>query len=206
MSSEVDICNLGLAHLGDEATVSSINPPEGSAQAAHCSRFYPMARDSLLEMHNWGFATRRAVLAQLTNDRAEWLFAYALPSSTLKVLSVLPPGATDELIASGAYAPQRYTLASAASGKVLYTNQENAILLYTVAVSDTTQFSPLFKLTLSWYVASMLAGPVLKGDVGAAEAKRCMQMVGAYLKQAKESDSNQRNVRPAPSVPWIAGR
>ena len=67
MASEVDICNLALAHLGDSATVASINPPEGSAQAEMCQRFYPIARDSLLEMHNWGFATRRKALAQLNN-------------------------------------------------------------------------------------------------------------------------------------------
>jgi len=206
MASEVDVCNLALAHLGDEATVSSINPPEGSVQAAHCARFYPIARDALLEMHNWGFATRRAQLAQLVNDRAEWLFAYALPSSTLRALSVLPPGATDELVASGVYAPQKYTIAASPSGKVLYTNQENAILLYTTAALDITQFSPLFITTVSWYLASMLAGPVLKGDVGAAEAKRCVQMMGVHLKQAKESDANQRNVRPTAAVPWMVGR
>ena len=60
MASEVDICNLALSHLGDTATIASLDPPEGSAQAEHCARFYPIARDSLLEMHAWGFATSRA--------------------------------------------------------------------------------------------------------------------------------------------------
>ena len=50
MASEVDICNLALGHLGDNATVASLNPPEGSVQAQHCARFYPIARDALLEM------------------------------------------------------------------------------------------------------------------------------------------------------------
>ena len=63
MASEVEICNLALAHLGDEATVASIDPPEGSAQAEHCQRFYPVSRNSLLEMHDWAFATKRATLA-----------------------------------------------------------------------------------------------------------------------------------------------
>lgn len=206
MASEVDMCNLALAHLGDEATVSSINPPEGSVQASHCARFYPVARDALLEMHNWGFAVRRAQLAQLVNDRTEWAFSYALPASTLRALSVLPPDAADELAASGAYSPQKYTIGATATGKALYTNQENAVLLYIANITDTTQFSPLFVTTVSWYLASMLAGPVLKGDVGAAEAKRCMQMMGAHLKQARESDANQRNVKPTIAVPWMASR
>lgn len=29
MASEIDICNLALARLGDEANVASIQPPEG---------------------------------------------------------------------------------------------------------------------------------------------------------------------------------
>ena len=62
MASEVDICNLALGHLGDNATVSSISPPEGSAQAEHCARFYPIARDALLEMHNWNFAMRLSLI------------------------------------------------------------------------------------------------------------------------------------------------
>ena len=51
MASVVDICNQALSHLGDSATVASIDPPEGSAQAEHCARFYPAALAALLEMH-----------------------------------------------------------------------------------------------------------------------------------------------------------
>ena len=61
MSSEIDICNLALARLGDDATVASIDPPEGSAQAEQCARFYSIARDTMLEMHDWRFATKRVV-------------------------------------------------------------------------------------------------------------------------------------------------
>ena len=35
MSSVVDICNIALSRLGDRATVTSIDPPEGSAQALY---------------------------------------------------------------------------------------------------------------------------------------------------------------------------
>ena len=84
MASEVDICNLALARLGDNATVASIDPPEGSAQAEHCARFYAIARDSLLEMHAWKFATRRVQLAKLTVPSWDWSFAYAEPTGALQ--------------------------------------------------------------------------------------------------------------------------
>ena len=46
MATEVDICNIALAHLGDDATIASLSPPEGSAQAEKAARFYPIARNN----------------------------------------------------------------------------------------------------------------------------------------------------------------
>ena len=65
--NDVTICNLALGHLGDIANVKSINPPDQSVQAQLCKRFYPAARNALLEMSSWGFATVRAKLAQVGN-------------------------------------------------------------------------------------------------------------------------------------------
>lgn len=96
MASVIDIVNLSLSFLGDTATVSSIDPPEGSAQAEHCARFYPLARDSLLEMHTWGFSTKRIQLAMLTSGWPEWTYCYAQPTDALNLLAVLPPEATDD--------------------------------------------------------------------------------------------------------------
>jgi hypothetical protein len=197
MASEVDICNLALGHLGDNATVASLNPPEGSAQAEHCARFYPMARDSLLELHTWGFATKRATLAQLGTGWPEWDYAYAQPSDALNILAVLPPDSTDD-----------YSIASVTNdgNGVIYTDQADAVLRYTGRVEDTTKFSPTFVVALSWHLAAMLAGPIIKGDAGAAEAKRCSAMGEAWLSKAKESDANQRRVNPTHIVPWMGSR
>lgn len=226
MASEVDICNLALGHLGDNATVASIDPPEGSAQAEHCARFYPIARDSLLELHNWNFCSRRAQLAQVDCPWPEWRYAYAMPANTINVVSVLPPQATNDYSqnaysgngfgttswdrrppAAGLYVPQPYSCESDTNGNgVIYTDQENAVLRYTVRVEDPTQFSPLFVQCLSWHLASMLAGPVVKGDAGTAEAKRCAAMMSAWLSKATESDSNQRKSNAEHIVNWMAGR
>ena len=52
----------------------------------------------------------------------------------------------------------------------------------------------------------MLAGPILKGDAGAAEAKRCLQMVSVYLPQAKEADANQYQLPITHKVVWMEQR
>lgn len=226
MASPIDICNLALAHLGDTATIASIDPPEGSAQAEHCARFYPIARDSLLEMHNWGFSVRRIALAQLPYSYSQWDYAYAYPPNAINIIEILPPDAQDDystrfaptdvpgyyqnvspVIAAGRYVPQPYDIETNADGaQIILTDQEKALCRYTTTVSDSSKFSPLFVNTLSWHLASMLAGPVIKGDQGAAEAKRCQQMMIAYLEQAKESDTAQRNIKPEHIVGWMAGR
>ncbi|MBU0593360.1 MAG: hypothetical protein KKH74_06430 [Gammaproteobacteria bacterium] len=211
MASEVDIANLALAHLGDTATVASLNPPEGSAQAEHCARFYPIARDALLEMFAWGFATRRVQPAALASSTPEWDYAYAMPADAINIIAVIPPGSSDDysigMISGGAYTPQAFAREIDARGAdVIYSDQPDAVVRYTAFVTDTTRFPPLFVMALSWHLASMLAGPILKGDVGAAESKRCAGMMQAYLSQASESDANQRLVKPQHNVGWITGR
>ena len=226
MASVVDICNLALAHLGDNATIASIDPPEGSAQAEHCQRFYPIARDTLLEMHSWSFATKRAYGAQVENTWPMWQYAYAMPGDAIDIIGVLPPEAQDDYstrftpqsypdfytnqspsVAAGQYVPQKFALELASDGsQIILTNQEQAVIRYNARISDSTKFSGLFTITLSWHLASMLAGPVIKGDQGAAEAKRCITMMNLYLGKAMEADSNERQIKPEHIVSWMAGR
>jgi hypothetical protein len=226
MASVVEICNLALAHLGDDASIASIDPPEGSAQAEHCARFYTIARDSLLQMHAWNFASRRALLASVTMPYSMWKYAYACPGDMMVAVSVLPHDAENDyaakfvpsdtpdflhnyapLVAAGRYVPQPYSIETDTLGnKVLYTDQENALLRYQALITDPTKFDPLFVMALSHHLAAMLAGPVIKGDQGAAEGKRQAQMMMAYLQQARMSDANQRNIKPEHITGWIAGR
>lgn len=214
MASEVDICNLALSHLGDDATVASINPPEGSAQAEHCSRFYPIARDTLLELHAWNFCTKRATLALLDDTGTQWTYTYQQPSDCLRVISVLHINAGDDLGTPAStmpwpalITPQPFVCETDALGRqIIRTNQQEAMVRYTSFVTDTTKFSPLFVTALTWKLAAMLAGPVVKGDAGRAEAKRCEEMFTMWMRQAVTSDANQRHVEPPHSVSWMSAR
>lgn len=240
--SEVDICNLALSHIGDTAAVASIRPPDSSLQAQLCARFYPVARNALLEMGAWGFATRRVLLALVTNptlaiaqsidpnaNRGTWRFAYALPSAVINVLAVLPGEAVDDyemtfgpaekdffppypqgyLPVPGApiYTPQPYALETQTDGtQIVLTNACDAVLRFTTVITDTTKFTPLFILALGHLLASMLAGPIIKGDAGAAEATRQMEQFESLKGAAAASDANQRKTNLEPAVGWIRGR
>ena len=200
MASAVDIANLALAHLGDTATVASLDPPEGSAQAEHAARFYPIARNSLLELHAWHFATRRKVLAPLDIDSWAWAYAYAAPTNMVKMLAVLPYEANSD------DETQLYDMEAGDASSIILTDQENAVARYIEGVTDTTRFSPLFVDALAWLLASYMAGPILKGEAGASMAKACYQTFMLLLGQARTSDANQSKIRPEHTPDWIKGR
>lgn len=186
MSSAVGICNLALGHIGDEATVSSISPPESTVQAEQCAKFYPIARDQLLEM-GWTFNTKRATLALLEEDPTpSWLYSYAAPASYLKILAVVMPGATDDTDT------EDFVVETADDGsKVIYTNVEDAETVYLAKVTDTTKWTPNFVTAASWLLASFIAGPIIRGRAGVAMAKFARETAGKQIKIAHALDANE---------------
>lgn len=186
MSSAVDICNLGLAHIGNAANVQAIDPPDGSVEAEHCARFYPMARDVVLESHTWRFATKRIALALLDTDElpGSWQFAYALPNLCLRPVSVLMPGATSDTDT------QDFVVEALQNGvQVIYTNTEEATLRYVARITDTAKFTPLVVQSMSRLLASYLAGPITK-DPKLIEAQYKLYVAENAL--AKAADANAR--------------
>lgn len=215
MASAVDICNLALSHLGDEAQVAAIVPPDGTTQSSHCARFYPMARDVLLTVGvPWHFATKRVALAKVANPfEDDWAYSYALPSTCLRPLSLLKPGVPEQYLGTQTdsdLGSHPYIIESDGSGdKVLYTNIDAAYLRYIDAVTDTTKFTPLFVIALSRLLAAYLAGPIIKGTEGVKVSQSQLKWFDAEYAKAAASEANSngkrnayREFRPA----WLAGR
>lgn len=221
-TGEVDICNLALSHIGETGNVASISPSDGSTQATICARYYPIARDALLEMRQWGFAMKRRALSPVTSDSSTWQFAYVVPGDAMKIVAVQDAEATGDYtqaisssffnepafpLGSGQSVPQEFNIGQRADGtRILYTNLDDAVLRYVSRVTDTSRFSATFRLALSWHLASLLAGHIIKGDEGGSAARRCSQMAQFYLGQASEVDGVQHNAKPTHFAPWTAGR
>ena len=217
MTTAAAVANLALSHLGDDATVVNLDPPEGSAQAEQAALFYPIARDALIEMYPWNFALRRTSLALLDEEPCtQWRYGYALPSNVLGVFAVAGPEDTDDFVGT-AYGPlvaingvNDFEIEGLADGtRVLYTNVADARIRYTVAVTVPSFFPPLFTLALSYFLASFLAGPVLKGETGRTVAAQMLQIMGGFLNKAQTMDAKQRRanrVREAHVAPWMNNR
>jgi hypothetical protein len=196
MPSVVDICNLALSHLGDRATLSSIDPPEGSSQADHCAQFWPIARDEALASADWRFASHVEAVTQLDDsiqNNPSWLYAYALPTDflvaremvyaegTLFVLDPREPNFEGGTIDSGQ--------------NVLFTNLEDLSLRYTRKVVDPSKYSPKFVTAVSYLLASYLAGPVVKGRTAVQMATAMRAAWDRLAGAASVTDANQANAR-----------
>jgi len=263
MTTIPQICNLALAHLGNQALVTSISPLDGSMEAQYCAVFYPQALNVMMAKHAWSFATVSQVLqaagnyvsgggvgvsslmvddatgiaagmfvsgagvaagvtvsaVNLTtkvvtlsaartgpgaggyvfgfelpvNPNPLWNYAYALPVDVLTLLAVRFPWAMPAAGYPGNYAVLNVfdqNVEFAIEEGVLFCNADpSAVLVYvSSSYSNTALYPALFVEALSWLLASYLAGPLGKLDVGAAMGQRCLQFSEAALKAAVERD------------------
>lgn len=184
MASAVDICNTALAHLGNDNTISAIDPPDGSTEAGYCKRFFPIARKELIERFVWPFAVKRQALAQVSNPSEVWAFAYQVPSDCLRPVRVLTPQLARSLmwdlangrISSADLLNESDSATFEVENGVLLTNVEDAVLLYLRDVVDTTRYTPTFVSALGYLLASYLAGPMVRGADGAKAAQNYRQL------------------------------
>lgn len=197
MASVVQICNMALSHIGEDGVVTAISPPDGSAEAGHCARFYGIARNDILEMHEWSFATKRATLAGLTNDSAAWAYKFAMPADCLKARKLLPEGATAELEGID------YEIESEA----LYCNDAVPTLIYTKLLTDTTKFSSMFTSALSYKLASYIAGPITKKpSVVSAMLDAAINVAAKGAALDANASSSQKHESPAVWLEQRGGR
>lgn len=206
-SKEVDICNLALSYIGDKAKVTSISPSDGSHQADLCARYYPLARDMLLERHRWDFTIRQVSLTALNaSGRTEWDYAYRLPGNFAGVIAVIPKDSTDDQTTEGSIAPKPFAIeANSDLDRILYCDISDAVLRYQAKVTDSTKFSQMFVHAVSWQLASMLAGTLIKGDEGMAAVRDASQMAEFYSQRAAAFDSRTTREKPVVDTntnPW----
>ena len=210
MASVVQICNMALSHIGSDARVSAISPPDGSVEAGHCATFYDLARTELLEPGNYRFSLARAALAEVTNESDTWAYAYALPSDCLRPLRVLRPtgGLTvfnldDNYVA---HVDDHDSAPFDVEGQVLFSNEPDAVLVFVRDVTDTTKFTASFTSALSFNLAGYLAGPIVKGNEGAklGDAMRQRAFSAAEMSATASANASASYAAPTPSI--IAAR
>jgi hypothetical protein len=161
--SKVDICNYALQELG-AAPITSLN--EGTPGALQCLLRYDASRRTLLTMHQWNFAIKRALLnADVETPAFNYKYQYTLPSDFLYMvmtgLEEQYQGSSPQVVHSSLYVSDvpnyggidKYRL----EGNKLLSYIDSVNIVYVADVEDTQSFSWNFIQLLSRYLASQIA-------------------------------------------------
>ena len=139
MASEVQLCNLALAKVGNEQITSLT---ENSKAARLCNLVYEPMRDATLRAHPWNFAIKRIELAANTLTPAyEYNTQFTLPSDFLR------------LIGTNMLDTAKFTV----EGNQLLCNVSALKIKYIYAVTDPNVFDWLFNEALSARIAAELS-------------------------------------------------
>lgn len=175
-SSMVEIWNLALIEIGHTERVA--DPDEDSTAAELCRALYEQCRDYVLEDFPWRFAKRRITLAILAGTPpTAWLFQYAVPADCLAIRAFAHPLTRTPL-------PKDkipFERATDGTSNLIYTDLEDAELIYTSRITDVSRFDASFVTSLVYYLASKLGVP-LRGAAGSAIAD---SMLNKYMGQVR---------------------
>lgn len=159
MSSNTEICNLALSHLGVGKEIANLET-EKSQEASACRRFYEITRDQVLRDFAWPFATKVVSLALIEEDpNEEWAFSYRYPVDCLDVRKILS-GTRNET--QDTKVP--YRISNDDTALCIYTDLEDAQIEYTAKVTNVDFFPVDFLQALSLRLAAYIAPRVTAGD------------------------------------------
>jgi hypothetical protein len=169
--SKTFVSNLALAELPQGAIASYED--ENSQAARQCRTHYDQCVQELLEDHPWTFALGRVLLAQVTNDRPVWGYAYTVPQDAAYIGKVFGPegqGLDDinnpipgtrfanvsipGMVLNTDDRDPRWPFELGQDGAVLYTDCENAAVEYTKKAISEAVFRPMFTRALAVLLAS----------------------------------------------------
>lgn len=198
MASLIDLCNRALAAVA-VGQIGSLDEP--SLEAREVRRF---AQPLLNEMADWSdmipLGRKRDVLALLPNDRpAEWNYRYAAPADMAQPIAIrsVQPDASQLPIAGPYNFPMQdaVPLAFIHEAQSIYTNVENATLIYTGDQIPVTDLSPLMQKAFTDELAARVAMPLTKDvNVYARLANIAMQSRITALTD-EENKTDRRQVR-----------
>ncbi|MHA8112854.1 hypothetical protein ACX122_07025 [Kosakonia cowanii] len=199
MASVVEICNRALSSIGNSRSINSLN--EASKEAGECSLYFDACRDSVLADFDWNFATKRVALADTGTPPPDWKFAYRYPTDCVRITEIMVPGVRNPTAA------QRisYEVGADASGtgKLIYTDQEDAWMKYVGRVTDVNMYDAIFAEALAWRLAAAI-NMALTGN--ADLGNNALNMYGRVILSAGSHSLNESQEPVMPESEFTSAR
>lgn len=198
LPSDVEIANMALSHIGSRAKIESLT--EESTEAKEVNRWYDFARQRVIQLYNWSFATKRVTLTTHADDAPEgvWLYRYQYPSDCLSIqLIVNQFSKTDDPL------PYAIEMSDDGTTKTIVTDVDDAILKYTFDQADESLYTPAFSLAFSYSLANSIAF-TLTGKLSLKEAM--LRDMFRTAVDATSMDANEDQPQAPREAEWIRGR
>jgi len=200
MASTTEIANLALSHLGVGKEIADLDT-EASQEASSCRRFFAIARDATLRDFPWPFATKFVTLGLIEADPTdEWSYSYRYPSDCLMVRRILSGLRNDNR-----QSRQPFKIVQDSSGRLIYTDEVEASIEYTVLEDDPAKYPPDFTMALSLRLAAYAAPRVTGGDPFKM-GQRAMQMYLDEISNARENSAMEQQDEEVVQSEFIRSR
>jgi len=189
-STTVRIKNLALAHIGHSIFIDDDNEAGNEPDVLNVA--FDVALAVVLEAFEWGFARRFETLGLVTDFTTlttpqKWNYAYRYPVNVVKIRGIITgPG---ELETN----PRSWDIGSDATGRLIYTNQEDCVVEVTALITDATLYTAHFAMALSRYLAYLIV-PSLAKDKSIAGDMRTLYYQD--LETAEVKDANEAHYDP----------
>jgi hypothetical protein len=189
--TDVTICNRALSRLPHSPLTNLATDP--GLAARECRLWYKPTVRKLLELYDWGLATKREAMAEApVNDRPEWAYCYLAPNDLGFAKSLLP---TDQAISGVGYYQGLRSLQNTVAlrmqrvGGKIYSHWPGATLEYTSLEITEAEFTEVLVEAIDLTLASKIAMPITKNQQladGLAEKAR------EHINQALAADRQQQ--------------
>tara|TARA_R110000751_G_scaffold128164_6_gene230217 strand:+ start:270 stop:887 length:618 start_codon:yes stop_codon:yes gene_type:complete len=202
--SSVQISNMALSHIGADSTIESMT--ESSSEAAQANLWYDYSRLQVLEAYDWGFSRKRldlAIINTISDDTAdnayyEWVYRYQYPADCIAMRKISNPnGVTDDAI------PFDIETTVGNQARVVMTNMEDAIAVYTFDNESPSMFSAHFVDTLAALLAHRMAFSLTGSR---AVSSDMLNLYQGMIRIAPAHDANERMSQPPRESEWVRGR
>lgn len=163
MANKTTTANLALGHLGFGTEIANLDTDQ-SEEASALRRFHDTALEITLRDYNWSFSEAWVALALVeefdnTSAVKEWKYSYRYPPEAIKLRKIFSGLRNDSL-----QSKVRYRIASDDAGRLIYTDLEEANLVYTRNVDNYSLFPPDFIMAFSFRWALYVPNRLLAGD------------------------------------------